>query len=156
MAATSSDPALSGAGSPYGADGYRIVVDEIVDALGRLPDALSVPCASGDTLVGIVRGVEAHARRTGSRPLVLACQPEGAATLRASLQAGHPAVLAGAASVARSTADEQAGRLAIAAVAGPATPVDVPDEAIVTATVRLAARGLYVETSRGSGPPARS
>ena len=32
-------------------------------------------------------------------------------------------------------------------MAGPASAVDVPDEAIVTATVALAARGLYVETS---------
>lgn len=147
VAATSSDPALSGAGSPYGADGYRLVVDEIVDALGRLPDAISVPCASGDTLVGIVRGVEAHARRGGRRALVLACQPDGAATLRASLEAGQPALLPGATSVARSTADEQAGRLAIGCVPGAATPVDVSDQSIVAATVRLAARGLYVETS---------
>ena len=37
LPATSSDPALSGAGNPYGLDGYAAIADEIVEQLGASP-----------------------------------------------------------------------------------------------------------------------
>ena len=60
MPATSSDPALSGAGNPYGLDGYAAIADEIVQQLGFLPTIVSVPVASGDLLAGIARGFRRH------------------------------------------------------------------------------------------------
>lgn len=146
--ATSSDPSLSGAGNPYGADGYRSIADEVTADLGRLPHAVLVPIASGDTAVGIARGFAAVAKRIGSRPpIIVGCQPEGAATISASLLEGHPVRIEHAYSVARSTADPLSGRLAIRTVRDAGLAVSVPDDEIVRATRDLATAGFYVETS---------
>jgi threonine synthase len=143
--ATSSDSALSGAGNPYGADGYREIVNEIVATLGRMPKLIAVPAASGDTVVGIARGVLAS---TDEPPaVVLACQPAAAAAIEASLASGEQVTLAEANSVARSTSDPTSGRLAIEAVARCGRAVSVADDDIVETTLELARRGLYVETS---------
>ena len=146
--ATSSDPRLSGAGNPYGADGYRSIADEVVADLGRLPDAVLVPIASGDTIVGVARGFAAAAKRIGGRaPLIVGCQPEGAATVPASLLEGHPVRIDDAYSIARSTADPLSGRLAIRTVREAGFAVTVHDDEIIRATRDLAAAGFYVETS---------
>jgi threonine synthase len=146
--ATSTDPKLSGAGNPYGADGYRLIVDEIVAHLGTLPTALAVPAASGDTIVGITRAVLAHAAARGQAPpLLLACQPEGAATIEASLTRECQVALHQPRSIARSTADPMTGRLAIKAVADYGSPISVSEEAIAATTRELARLGLYVEAS---------
>jgi threonine synthase len=146
--ATSSDPRLSGAGNPYGADGYRSIADEVLADLGRLPDAVLVPIASGDTVVGVARGFAAAAARAGMlAPLIVGCQPEGAATISAWLREGQPVRLDDAYSVARSTADPLSGRLAIDAVRNAGLAVAVPDDEIIRATRDLAAAGFYVETS---------
>jgi threonine synthase len=50
-------------------------------------------------------------------------------------------------SIARSTVDHSAGRLAVAAASRDGAPVVVPDELIAAETRALAASGLYVETS---------
>jgi threonine synthase len=146
--ATSSDPALTGAGNPYGADGYRAIADEVLEDLGRLPSAVFVPVASGDTLLGVMRGFVAAAERSGDAPpLIVSCQPDGAATISRSLAAGHPVAVEDARSIARSTADQSSGRLAIRAVREQGVAVTVPDAEIAQATRELAAGGLYVETS---------
>jgi threonine synthase len=147
--ATSADPALSGAANPYGLEGYRSVAREIADELGRLPEAVAVPVASGDAAVGILRELDRLAGERGAPPAaVVAVQPERAASLAASVAAGVPVTLAGPSSVARSTTDPATGRLAIAAFAGGRHPVvSVSEEEIVAATSGLAASGFYVEPS---------
>ncbi len=146
--ATSSDPRLTGAATPYGTDGYRLVVDEIVTALGRAPDVVAVPCASGDTLVGLRRGLDDVAARLGVAPLtLLACEAEGADALARSVAAGGAVDLVDPRSIARSTVDTSVGRLAIEAASRDGGPVVVSDEAIVAATRALAAKGFYAETS---------
>jgi threonine synthase len=148
FAATSSDPLLTGASTPFGTDGYRLVVDEIVDSLGRLPDVVSVPCAGGDTLVGLRRGLDDVAARAGAAPVtLLACEPTGADALARSVAAGRPVDVAEPHSIARSTADTSVGRLAIAAASRDGAPVVVSDGAIADETRALARTGLYVETS---------
>ena len=148
FAATSSDPGLTGASTPFGTDGYRLVVDEIVESLGRLPDVVSVPCASGDTLVGIRRGLDDAAARSGTRPVtLLACEPTGADALARSVAAGRSVDVAEPHSIARSTVDTGVGRLAIAAASRDGATVVVPDAAIAEATRALARAGIYVETS---------
>jgi threonine synthase len=148
FAATSSDPALTGASTPFGTDGYRLVVDEIVESLGHLPDVVGVPCAGGDTLVGIRRGLDAAAARAGAAPVtLLACEPTGADALARSVAAGRPVDVADPHSIARSTADTSVGRLAIAAASRDGAPVVVTDERIAAETRSLARTGLYVETS---------
>lgn len=148
FAATSSDPQLTGASTPFGTDGYRLVVDEIVESLGRLPDVVSVPCAGGDTLVGLRRGLDDAAARAGTPPVtLLACEPTGADALARSVAAGRPVEVADPHSIARSTADTSVGRLAIAAASRDGAPVVVTDDAIAAETRALARTGLYLETS---------
>ncbi len=146
MPATSSDPALSGAGNPYGLDGYAAIADEIVHELGFLPAIVSVPVASGDLLAGIARGFRRHAS-PGRRVLVVACQPSAASPLAASLAAGRPVTLDRHSSLARSTSDASSGRLAFAAVQDDCALVTVNEHLIAEATRRLALEGFYVETS---------
>ncbi len=148
FAATSTDPRLEGASTPFGTDGYRLVVDEVVESLGRLPDVVSVPCAGGDTLVGLRRGLDDAAARAGAGPVtLLACQATGADALARSVAAGRPVDVADPHSIARSTVDYGTGRLAIAAASRDGAPVVVTDDAIADATRALARSGLYVETS---------
>ncbi len=148
FAATSSDPRLSGASTPFGTDGYRLIVDEIVETLGHLPDVVAVPCAGGDTLVGIRRGLDAAAARVGRTPVtLLACEPTGADALARSVAAGRPVDIAQPRSIARSTADTSVGRLAIAAASRDGVPVVVPEKAIIGETRALARAGIYAETS---------
>ena len=148
FAATSSDPRLEGASTPFGTDGYRLVVDELVESLGRLPDVVSVPCAGGDTLVGLRRGLDAAAARAGAAPVtLLACEPAGADALARSVAAGRPVDLTDPHSIARSTVDNGTGRLAIAAASRDGATVVVDDDRIADATRELARTGLYVETS---------
>jgi threonine synthase len=146
LPATSSDPALSGAGNPYGADGYAAIADEIVDQLGCLPEVVGVPVASGDLLVGVARGFRRHGS-PGRRTLVLACQPSTASPLAASVAAGRPVKLDEHSSIARSTSDARSGRLALAAVLSDCALVTVDDERIADATRALALEGMYAETS---------
>ncbi len=148
FAATSSDPRLTGASTPFGTDGYRLVVAEVVDELGRLPDVVSVPCAGGDTLVGLRRGLDdAAALAGGPAVTLLACEPAGADALARSIAAGRPVDIVAPHSIAHSTADTSVGRLAIAAASRDGIPVVVVDDAIAAATRALARAGLYVETS---------
>jgi threonine synthase len=146
MPATASDPVLSGAGNPYGLDGYAAIADEIVHQLGLLPAIVCVPVASGDLLAGIARGFRRHAS-PGRRALVVACQPAAASPLAASLAAGDPVTLGKHASLARSTSDASSGRLAFAAVQDDCALVTVTEHSIAEATRRLAREGFYVETS---------
>jgi threonine synthase len=143
--ATSSDPRLSGAANPYGLEGYRQIAEEILAELGR-PDVVTVPAASGDLFVGVVRGFRDLSAQ--SAPVVVACQPESAAALQASLAAGEQVALPAAKSIARSTSDPMSGRLALEALRQPGTHlVTVSEDAIAAATRELAACGLYLETS---------
>ena len=146
--ATSSDPALTGAGNPYGAEGYRAIADELLVSAGRLPDVIFVPVASGDTLLGVARGLATAAGRLGQPvPRVASCQPVGAATVSASLRAGHPVSVESPHSVARSTSDRATGRLAIEVVARSGLSITASEAEIIRATRDLAANGLYAEAS---------
>ena len=50
------DPTLSGAGNPFGAEGYKAIAYETVDQLGTMPDVVFIPTAGGDTYYGITKG----------------------------------------------------------------------------------------------------
>ena len=54
------DPALSGAGNPFGAEGYKETAYETVAQLGRMPEAFFIPTAGGDTFYGIMKGFAEH------------------------------------------------------------------------------------------------
>jgi threonine synthase len=146
--ATSSDPKLSGAGNPFGLEGYKGIAAEIVSQLGQMPDLVAVPAASGDLFVGVVRGFAELAKVAMPPPTIVACQPEGASALSASLSAGSQVTLAAPTSIARSTSDPTSGRLALRALnAESCELVTVSEDAIAASTRQLATAGQYVETS---------
>lgn len=143
--ATSLDPALTGAGNPFGAEGYKAVAYEIAEQLGELPDSVFIPTAGGDTYFGIMKGFSELAQLSGAPiPVGFAIQPEGANALSQSVAAGHPVTVADPQSIALSLADPETGRHAIGAIERWGGRVlDVSESEIRTALVTLAGTGVY-------------
>jgi diaminopropionate ammonia-lyase len=84
----------------WASQGYRTILLEIDEQLGGLtPDLVVVPVGAG----AFASTVVSHYRRDGARPAILTVEPESAACLLKSLQAGdlvqvpgpHPSVMAG-------------------------------------------------------------
>lgn len=145
--ATSMDPALSGASNPFGAEGFKTIAYEVLEQLGRMPQAMVLPVAGGDTLYGVAKGFAEVATLPGeSLPLLIGAQPEVANSLVRSMRAGHPVAAPNPASIALSVSDRLCGRQAMVALQrwGGAA-VDVSEDAIIEAVRALAAKGLYVE-----------
>jgi threonine synthase len=143
--ATSLDPALTGAGNPYGAEGYKSVAYEIAEQLGAMPAAVFVPTAGGDTYFGIMKGFAELAQLSGAPlPVGFAIQPEGANALSRSVVAGYPVAVADPQSIALSLSDPETGRHAIAAVDRWSGQVlDATEAEIRAALVTLAGMGVY-------------
>lgn len=145
--ATSMDPALSGAGNPFGGEGYKAVASEIVEQLGAIPDAVFIPTAGGDTLYGMTKGFAEIASLSGTpMPVVCAIQPTGANALSQSLEAGRQVTLDHPESIALSLSDPRSGRHAMAAIArwgGQA--IDVTEGELRTAIADLAGMGIYTD-----------
>jgi threonine synthase len=143
--ATSLDPALNGAGNPFGAEGYKPVAYEIAEQLGDMPAAVFIPTAGGDTYFGIMKGFSELARLLGTpMPIGFAIQPEGANALSRSVAAGHPVAVADPQSIALSLSDRETGRHAIGVVDRWAGRVlDVSERAIRDALATLAGMGVY-------------
>lgn len=143
--ATSLDPALSGAGNPFGAEGYKVVAYEIAAQLGEIPDAVFIPTAGGDTFFGIMKGFSELSQLLGAPPPIgFAIQPEGANALSRSVAAGHPVAVANPQSIALSLSDRETGRHAIdTIVRRGARVLDVSERAIRDALATLAGMGVY-------------
>lgn len=74
---------------PWTIAGQGTVAHEIVEQLGKAPDVLLAPVGGGGMLAGIVTWFAAYAPETR----VIGVEPAGAASLLASLEAGHPVTL---------------------------------------------------------------
>ena len=147
------DPALSGAGNPYCAEGYKEIAYEVIEQLGRMPATVIVPTAGGDTLYGIAKGLLEISALTGSPlPKLIAVQPLRANTLSRSAAAGRPVTLESADSIALSLSDRRVGRQALVALRrtnGIAT--DVEESEIATAVRDLALAGFWAEPASAAG-----
>ncbi|WP_306369376.1 threonine ammonia-lyase IlvA [Nocardiopsis sp. CC223A] len=66
--------------------GQGTVVKEIVEQLGRAPDAVVVPVGGGGLLAGTLTWLRGHHRRVR----VIGAEPAGAASMAAALRAGRP------------------------------------------------------------------
>ncbi|HEU4975353.1 MAG TPA: pyridoxal-phosphate dependent enzyme [Baekduia sp.] len=151
---TGADPALAGRGNPYGQEGYKAIAYEIAGELGRVPAVVAVPAASGDTVFGVQRGFrELHDLLGLPMPVVLGCQPEGAAplVLTAERRADTPQVVAEATSAALSARDPRSGWHASLALRDGGIPIAVPEEAIARELRTLGAMGLFVEPASALG-----
>ena len=69
--------------------GQGTVALEVVDQLGRPPDLFLVPVGGG----GLLAGTAVVAAACDPRPVVVGVEPEGAASMRAALDAGRPVTL---------------------------------------------------------------
>jgi threonine synthase len=145
--------------NPFGIDGYKTIAYEMVEDLGAAPDAVLVPIAYGDGLVGIHRGFRDLHRlgRIDRLPRMVAVEPLGPYT--ASLAAGGevPVRVEGRPSVSFSIAGTVATRQGLDAMReSGGRPVIVGDDAeTLRAQYRLASEeGLYLEASAAVVVPA--
>ena len=139
--------------NPFGVDGYKTIAYEVVQDLGRAPDAVIVPAAYGDGLVGIHRGF-ADLLTMGAidrLPRMVAVDPFGAYAAAMAAGGSDPVRVAvpgptTAFSVATPIATHQ-GLAALRDSGGTAMgPFD--DDTIMGAQRSVAARtGLYLEAS---------
>jgi threonine synthase len=136
--------------NPFGVEGYKTIAWEIVRDLGDVPDAVVFPCARGNGLYGTWKGFrDLHELGIIHRiPRMIACQPVGAATIAASLQAGTSVRLSPNRSVAVSINEDLASARAVDAVrTSGGTAIPVSDEAAVAAARSLGAEGIWAEVS---------
>jgi threonine synthase len=138
---------------PYGIEGAKTIAYELFRQCDGLPpDAVLVPCASGDTLAGIGKGF-AELKLLGQierLPRLYGCQPSGAPALARTIERGldQVVVIDHPYSVATSTRETTSGVASLRAIraSGGGAPV-TSDEAILEAMDQLAQEGLCVEPS---------
>ena len=136
--------------NPFGIEGYKTIAWEIVRDLDDVPDVVVFPCARGNGLYGAWKGFrELHDLGIiGRLPRMVACQPAGASTIAASLEAGSQVRLQPGPSVAASINEAVASERAVAAVRDSGgTAVSVSDEAAIAAAQSLGGEGLWAEVS---------
>lgn len=128
--------------------GHASLVDEVA-ATGYKPDAVVLSVGGGGLLSGVVEGL----RRNGWNDVpVLAVETDGAASLHAAVQAGHPVELERLTSVATSLGAKRVADQALACVQEhPVHSVLVSDRAALEACERfLADHRVLVEPACGA------
>ncbi|MEV4311791.1 pyridoxal-phosphate dependent enzyme [Actinocrispum sp. NPDC049592] len=75
----------------WASEGYRTILRELDEQLGQAPDLVVVPVGAGT----FAKAVVTHYRQDGPRPRILTVEPDTAACLLKSLQAGHPVTVPG-------------------------------------------------------------
>ncbi|WP_416468011.1 pyridoxal-phosphate dependent enzyme [Pseudomonas sp. LFS044] len=128
--------------------GHASLVDEVA-ASGYKPDAVVLSVGGGGLLSGVVEGLK---RNGWSDVPVLAVETEGAASLHAAVQAGHPVELERLASVATSLGAKRVADQAMVCVREhPVHSVLVSDRAALEACERfLADHRVLVEPACGA------
>lgn len=133
----------------YGHEGYKTISFEIAEALGGVPDLVSVPNAYGEGLFGIWKGFDELQRlgRTSSTPHMIACEPAGGPLARAMASPHHPiARVPRTPTVARGIGGAINSYASVAALTGSDGLVaQASDPEILAAQHALAREGLGVE-----------
>jgi len=136
--------------NPFGIEGYKTIAWEIVRDLDDVPDAVVFPCARGNGLYGAWKGFREllDLGIVGRLPRMVACQPAGASTIGASLEAGSQVRLQPSPSLAGSINEAVASARATQAVRdSDGCAVSVSDAAALDASRNLGGEGLWVEVS---------
>jgi threonine synthase len=143
----------SGWSCPFGPEGYKALAWEVVRDLGRVPDHVLVPVASGDGFYGTWKGFE-ELRLMGVAdrvPQVHGCQPAGANSLQVLVDSGRPDIapnLPNAFSIATSIREPTVGLHTYRAVTrSGGSALTATDDEIVAAQHSLAAAGLLAEVA---------
>jgi len=128
--------------------GHASLVDEVA-ATGYKPDAVVLSVGGGGLLSGVVEGLK---RNSWDDVPVLAVETQGAASLHAAVQAGHPVELERLASVATSLGAKRVADQALACTREhPVQSVLVSDRAALEACERfLADHRVLVEPACGA------
>ena len=130
-------------------DGHATLVEELARQCDEAPDAILVAVGGGGLLLGVLEGL----RRVGwHRTRVIAAEPEGSASLAASLAQGKVVELASPKSVATSLCVRRiAPALIDACRGGTVVPVTVSDADAERACVRFAEEhGQMIEPACGT------
>ncbi len=138
--------------NPFGVEAYRTFGYELLDDLGRVPDAVLFPCARGNGLYGAWKGFQdaIYWRWADRMPAMVACQPAQANSLEASLRSGSASAVAlpPADSVARSICETTASDRALSAIRqSGGTAVSATDQEIIEAVRDLGREGINAEAS---------
>lgn len=129
--------------------GHASLVEELVQQCDSQPDAIAVAVGGGGLLLGVLEGL----RRVGWRDTrVLAVEPEGSASLAASLARGSVVELTAPRSLATSLCVKRIAPALIATCREfDVVPVTVSDAAATDACVRLAEEhGQMIEPACGT------
>jgi threonine synthase len=141
----------SGWSCPFGPEGYKVLGWEIVRDLGRVPDHVLVPVASGDGFYGTWKGFEELLLMglVDRVPQMHGCQPAGANTLQLLVESEQPdraPELPEAMSIATSIREPTVGLHTFRAVIrSGGLAVTATDDEIVYAQRLLAGCGLLGE-----------
>ncbi|MCC7273992.1 MAG: pyridoxal-phosphate dependent enzyme [Alphaproteobacteria bacterium] len=136
--------------NPFGIEAYRTFAYEMIEALGRPPDAVLFPCARGNGLYGAWKGFRDAAEWgwADRTPQMVGCQPTVANSMEASLAAGSPTAIAlpPADSVARSICETVTGDKALGAIReSGGTAASAGDDRIIAAVLALGREGINAE-----------
>jgi threonine synthase len=139
-----------GCANPFGVEGFKTIAFEVVEQLGRVPDAVFVPVGSGDGFYGIWKGFR-ELRQVGAithTPRMYICQAAGANSYERAFQrnATRLVPLESVDTIALSIAENIGGDHALRAVyeAG-GSVLSATDDEILAAMRVLARRGLALE-----------
>jgi len=147
--------------TPYRHEAAKTVAFELAAALDAPPDAVVVPAATGELVVGLAKGFrELRAvGATDATPRVIAAQPEGCAPIAAAVEAGRdapepwatPDTICGELEVP----DPPGGALAVDALAETGgTAVTATDDEILESAVAAAANEVVEVGAAGGAAPA--
>lgn len=133
----------------YGHEGYKTIAYEIVEALGAVPDVVSVPNAYGEGLFGIWKGFDELELlgRTSARPRMLAVEPVGGPLAMAMrMPRGRIATVPRTPTIARGIGGATNSYASVAALErSRGTVVQSGDDEILAAQRCLYSEGVAVE-----------
>jgi threonine dehydratase len=107
--------------------GQGTVVRELLQQLGRPPDAIVVPVGGG----GLLSGVVTYLRERAPKVRVIGAEPAGAQSMRAALEAGGPVPLASLDPFVDGAAVRRVGELPYRIVAGGSVELVAVDEGAI-------------------------
>jgi threonine synthase len=145
--------------NPPAMDGVKTIAYELVEALGRAPDAVYVPTGGGGLLASLWRGFD-DMHRLGlarSRPAMIAAQPVGCAPIHEAVMRGADEVTpirhCGSVISGLQLVAPPDGRQALEAIrASRGTSVGVTDdEAMDTQAYLARSHGIFVEPAAAVG-----
>ena len=144
--------------TPYRHEGAKTVAFEVAASLEwSVPDAVFVPCSTGEVVVGVAKGFE-ELRRLGvvdETPALYAAQAAGCAPVATAFESGadvtepweHPDTIAGELEVA----DPAGGSLALEAIRTTGGAAVAVDDADVLESAVVATRHVGVEVGVAAG-----